>query len=29
MLGRAKTFASPTPYPFGSPERRFLKALAP
>jgi hypothetical protein len=29
MLGRAKTFASPTPYPLGSPERRFLKALAP
>jgi hypothetical protein len=29
MLGRTKTFASPTPYPLGNPERRFLKALAP
>jgi len=29
MLGRAKTLLSPTPYALGSPERRFLKALAP
>lgn len=28
VLGRAEIF-SPTPYPLGSPERRFLKALAP
>jgi hypothetical protein len=28
MLGRAEMF-SPTPYPLGSPKRRFLKALAP